>query len=198
MKKALIGSIVGGLIIFIWQFISFAAVDIHRPAHQYTEKQDAILGFLNTQGLKQGGYMLPSLPDGASWSEHEKAMKTAEGKPWVLIQYYDRMETDMTMNMIRGFIVDVIAVFLLCWLISKMTAPGFVTIVTGAVVVGLIAFLYEPYTGFIWYKWADIWAFFLDAIVAWGLTGIWLGWWLRRRRTQMSTVRIPEREKELA
>jgi hypothetical protein len=42
------------------------------------------------------------------------------------------------------------------------------------------------------------WAYFLDAIVAWGLTGLWLGWWLRRGRTQMSSVRIPEREKELA
>ena len=198
MKKVIIGSIIGGLIIFLWQFLSFAAIDLHKPAHQYTEKQDVILSFLNSQGLKQGGYMLPSLPDGASWSEHEKAMKTAEGKPWALIQYYDKMETDMTMNMIRGFLVDVVAVFLLCWLIGKMAPLNFGKIVTSAIVVGLIAFLFEPYTGSIWYKWADIWAFFLDAVIAWGLTGIWLGWWLRRGRSKLSTVKIDEKEKELA
>jgi hypothetical protein len=32
----------------------------------------------------------------------------------------------------------------------------------------------------------------------WGLAGLWLGWWLRRGRSQLSTVRIGERDKELA
>ncbi|MGZ3847232.1 MAG: hypothetical protein ACXVBH_14315, partial [Flavisolibacter sp.] len=76
--------------------------------------------------------------------------------------------------------------------------PGFGTILGAAVVVGLVAFLNEPYTGFIWYKTFDIWAYFFDAIVSWGLTGLWLAWWLRRGRPTMSTVRIGETEKELA
>jgi len=198
MKKAIVGSIVGGLIIFIWQFISFAAVDLHKAAHQYTDKQDAIMNFLNSQGLKEGGYMLPSVPEGTSWSDRDKAMEASAGKPWVMIQYHEKMEANMTMNMIRGVFVNIVTVLLFCWLIGKMSAPGFGTIVGSAIVVGLIAFLYEPYTGSIWYKWADIWGFFLDAIIAWGLTGLWLGWWLRRGRPQMSSVRIDEREKELA
>jgi hypothetical protein len=79
-----------------------------------------------------------------------------------------------------------------------MNAPSFQTIVIAALAVGIIAFLNEPYTGFIWYKTFDIWGYLLDAIAAWGLTGLWLGWWLRRGRSQMSTVKFAEREKELA
>jgi hypothetical protein len=198
MKKAVIGSLVGALIIFIWQFVSFALADLHKSAHRYTDKQDAIMSFLSSQGLKEGGYMLPNVPEGTDWNDRDKAMKNAAGKPWAMIQYHEKMEEGMTMNMIRGFLVNFVTVLLFCWLVSKMTAPGFETILISALMVGIIAFLYEPYTGSIWYKWADIWAFFIDAIVAWGLTGLWLGWWLRRGRPQLSTVKIGEAEKELA
>lgn len=197
MKKILIGSIVGGLIIFIWQFISFAAVDLHKPAHQYTDRQDAISGFLTNQGLKEGGYMVPGVPEGTSWSDRDKAMRSASGKPWMIIQYHEKMDTGMTMNMIRGVLVDVIAVFFLCWLIGKMTATSMGTIFGASLAVGMIAFLFGPYTNSIWYKWADIWAFFADAVVAWGLTGLWLGWYLRRGTPQAKTVTKNEKEIEM-
>jgi hypothetical protein len=201
MKKAIIGSVVGAVIILIWQFLSFGAINFHRPAQDYTDKQDAILSFLNGQGLKEGGYVLPSLPSTASREEMEAAMKVSDGKPWARIEYHNSAANNtsaMIMNMVRGFLVNVVIVLLFCWLVARMTAPGFGTILAAAIAVGLIAFLNEPYTGFIWYKTFDIWAYFLDAVVAWGLTGIWLGWWLRRGRPAMSTVRIGEREKELA
>ena len=48
MKKSLVGAIVGGIIIFIWQFISWGAVNLHKPAQQYTPKQDAVMAVLNS------------------------------------------------------------------------------------------------------------------------------------------------------
>ena len=201
MKKAIIGSIVGAIIIFIWQFLSFGLINFHKAAQDYTDKQDAIMGFLNSQGIKEGGYVLPSAPATASREEMEAAMKASDGKPWARIEYHNSAANNtnaMVMNMIRGFLVNVVIVLLFCWVIAKMAAPRFGTILASAVAVGLIAFLNEPYTGFIWYKTFDIWAYFFDALVSWGLTGIWLGWWLSRGRPAMSTVRIGEREKELA
>jgi hypothetical protein len=201
MKKAIIGSIVGAIIIFIWQFLSFGIVNFHRPAQDYTDKQDAIMSFLNEQGLKEGGYVVPSAPAAASRDEMNAAMKASDGKPWARLEYHNKAENSMNamlMNMLRGFLVNIFTVLLFCWVVGKMTAPRFGTILASAVAVGLIAFLNEPYTGFIWYKTFDIWAYFFDAIVAWGLTGVWLGWWLRRGRPAMSSVRIGEREKELA
>lgn len=201
MKKAIIGSLIGAIIIFIWQFLSFGLINFHEPAQQYTEKQQAIMDFLKTQNLGDGGYLMPSVPEGTSSTEMEQKMKEYDGQPRAIIQYHNKFETStnaMIMNMVRGFLVDFVIVLLFCWLIGKMAAPSFGTILTSAVFVGLIAFLFEPYTGTIWYKFFDIWAYFLDAIAAWGLTGLWLGWWLRRGRTQLSTVRIPERERELA
>lgn len=200
MKKAITGSLVGALIIFIWQFLSFGIINFHRPAQQYTEKQDAIMSFLNSQGLKEGGYFMPGVPETASRSEMQAAMKASDGKPWARIEYHYAAKNsmnDMYMNMARGFLVNFVVVLLFCWLVGKMAAPKFGAIATSALAVGLIAFLNEPYTGDIWYKFFDTRAFFLDAVVAWGLTGLWLGWWLTRGRAQMSAVRITEKEKEL-
>jgi hypothetical protein len=201
MKKTIIGTIVGAVIIFIWQFISFGLANFHKAAQEYTEKQDAIISFLNSQGIKEGAYLLPSAPTTASSEEIQAAMKASDGKPWARIEYHNKAENNMNammMNMIRGLLVNIIIVLLFCWIIGKMNAPSFVTILSASVSVGLIAFLNEPYTGFIWYKTFDIWAYFFDAIVAWGLAGLWLGWWLRKGRPQMSAVRIAEVEKELA
>jgi hypothetical protein len=49
MKKVIIGSLVGGLIIFMWQTMSHVAFNLHEPVQQYTAKQDTILHFLNKQ-----------------------------------------------------------------------------------------------------------------------------------------------------
>jgi hypothetical protein len=110
-------------------------------------------------------------------------MKEADGKPWAIVQYHKKAEftvNDMIMNMVRGFLVNFVVILLFIWITRRMTAPSFGTILASSLFVGLISFLHQPYIGHIWYKTFDIWAFFLDAIVAWGLTGIWLGWWMRR------------------
>jgi hypothetical protein len=193
MKKVLIGSIVGGIILFVWQFLSFALINFHKPAQNYTEKQDAIMSYLNSQNLKDGGYVLPALPEGATMEEHEKAMDAAVGKPWASVQYHSKMENDMVISMIRGLAVDIVIVLLFCWLARRLAGARSRTIFTAALVTGLIVFFNAPYTNFIWYKTFDIWAHFLDALVSWGFVGLWLGWWLTRGTKEKAFVIEGER-----
>ena len=183
MKKTIIGALVGAIIIFAWQFLSFAAVNFHKPAQNYTEKQTAILDFLNSQGIEEGGYIMPALPETATREEHEALMKESDGKPWAIVQYHKKGEwtmSSMIMNMVRGFLVNFVIMLLFIWILRRMAAPTFGTILATSLFVGLITFFNAPYTGHIWYQTFDIWAYFMDAIVAWGLVGIWLGWWMRR------------------
>ena len=198
MKKILFGALVGGLIIFIWQFLSFAAINFHEPAQQYTEKEQAILDFFKSQNLEEGGYVIPGVPPGASKEEYESKMKTAVGQPWASIQYHDSWEDNMIMNMIRGFVVNVIVVYFFCWFVRRMNAPSFSNIFTGALVTGLIIFLNAPYVNHIWYDSFDIWAFLMDYVVSWGLVGLWLGWYLTRNSREPNKVRADERKIEMA
>lgn len=182
MKKILIGAIVGGIIVFIWQSLSFTVLNLHSKAFQYTPKQQEIIDYLGTQISEDGQYLLPRPADNATSEEREAHMKSGEGKPWAMVSYHKSMNMSMVMNMVRGLIVDIIAVGLFCWILSKMNLPTFGTVLTASIFTGLIVFLNAPYTAHIWYQSFDIMAHFMDAIVAWGLCGLWLGWWFNRKR----------------
>ena len=183
MKKMIIGALVGGLLIFVWQTLSWAVLDLHRPAQDYTPKQDTIMAVLNGNLDKEGGYLLPNMPAGTSMDEATKLGEKMNGKPWASIQYHKvhnfSMNT-MYINMAQGLFCCIVLVYMLIWIIARMERPNYRTIFLTSLFVGFIVFLNAPYNSHIWYKSFDIHIHFLDAVVSWGLTGIWLGWWLRR------------------
>ncbi|MCW3087113.1 MAG: hypothetical protein JWQ78_499 [Sediminibacterium sp.] len=184
MKKTIIGAIVGGLLIFIWQTLSWTVLDLHRPAQDYTPRQDSIMPFLSTHLDKDGGYYLPGVPKGTSMDDAMKAGEKMQGKPWAIIQYHKAFEgsmNDMYMNMIRGLVAMIVMVWLLCWILNKWTRPGFANVFLACIFTGLIVFINEPYNSYIWYKIFDVRAHLIDALAGWALCGIWLGWWMTRR-----------------
>lgn len=183
MKRSILGAIVGGLLIFLWQSLSWTVLDLHRPAQDYTPKQDTILSVLNAN-LTEGGYILPSAPKTASHEEMMAVGEKAMGKPWASIQYHKSFDTDMNrmfMNMGQGLITSIIMVWLLCWILARSGRTGFGNTFLVCLFVGLIVFINEPYTNHIWYKTFDVNAHLVDAVAGWGLCGLWLGWWLNRR-----------------
>jgi hypothetical protein len=180
MKRLLVAAIVGAIIIFLWQFLSFAALDLHRVAQQYTPKQDTIMSVLRSN-LKEGRYFIPTTPENASSEEVQKQMDEMAGRDWAIVDYHAKYESSMGMNMARGLLVNIIIVYLLGWILTRGGPLSFGTIFLSCVFVGLIAFFNFPYTYFIWYRSPGIWMDFLDALVSWGLTGIWLGWYLNRK-----------------
>ncbi len=190
MKKLFIGAIVGGIIIFIWQFLSWSLINLHKPAQQFTPNQDVVMNVLKEQ-LQEGGYYMPGLPEGTSMDEYKKLMEDSKGKPWASIQYHKSNDTNMGTNMILGVVINILTVWLLCWILAKMNAPTFTTILTASLFAGLIVFFNAAYSNHIWYQSFDIWAHFIDAIVSWGLCGLWLAWWFSRR--QSNRIKVTKR-----
>jgi hypothetical protein len=89
MKKVFFPAIISTLILFIWQFISWAAVNFHEKAQSYTDKQDELLNAIKATGLKEGAYFLPLPKPGSSTAEQEAHNNAMIGKPWVMIQYHE-------------------------------------------------------------------------------------------------------------
>ncbi len=175
MKKLTIGALVGGIILFFWQFISWAAVNFHKETQQYTRNQVKILEFLE-ENLEEGFYYMPGTAPG---EDPQKVMEESIGKPWAQIYYHENMQAGMGMSMTRGLIVDILAVALLAWILLKMGNASFITILLSSLAVGLIGYLTINYTQTIWYE-LPSWSHLLDAFGSWGLIGLWLGWWLRK------------------
>ncbi len=181
MKK-IIGAVVGALLIFIWQTLSWTVLNVHAKNQEYTPKQDTIMAFLNSQFSEDGAYYMPNVPPGTSMEEQGKAMEAAMGKPWAQIHYHKANDTNMVVNMLLGLAVNIILVWMFCWIVGRFGNNSFGKTFIAAIFTGLIVFLNSHYTIHIWYKVFDIWAHLTDALISWGLAGLWLGWWLNRRR----------------
>lgn len=175
-----IGSLVGGILIFIWQTLSWTMLNLHHAGQEHTPKQDSIMAYLNSQFTEDGSYLLPAFPSETSNEERQKGMEAAKGKPWMQIQYHKAMNMNMGANIFRGLVIDIIMVAFACWILMKISPTGFSRIFIACVLLGLIVFINSPYTIHIWYQKADINAHLADALVSWSLCGTWLGWWLTR------------------
>ena len=181
MKKWIIGSLVGAIIIFCWQAASWMFLGIHDSQMKYTPAQTEIMNVLTSANLEEGLYMMPSAP---TMKEQEAMAKTMEGKPWASVIYHKEFHTAMAMPMIRGFLVDIFLVISLIYLLSRGGAiPIARRVFSGSVALGLAFFLWGPYTGHIWFElpWSMIKGDLIDSLAAWSLCGLWLGWWLNRK-----------------
>ncbi|HVX51256.1 MAG TPA: hypothetical protein VHB48_13905 [Chitinophagaceae bacterium] len=181
MKKAIIGALVGGVIIFIVQTLAWVVLNLHHKSQEYTPKQDSIMAFLSTQSLKTGQYLMPAAPPGSTMQQQEDYMKTKEGQPWASLSYHNAYKNTMTMNMVRVFLVNIVIVLLLCWIIGKMNSPSFGTIFITSILASVIVYLNSNYTYHIWYQTPGQLGYIIDYGAQWALTGIWLGWWLRKK-----------------
>lgn len=184
MKNQLIATAVTGILIFIWQFCTWGLLNLHADEFKYTPNQGAILDALNANLTEDGNYYLPSLPMDASQEEHEALMAANEGKPWAIVKYHKVSDFSMGMNMFRGLIVDLVAAFLLIWLLMQFRETSFKTILTSSLGVGFIGYLTLTYTNSIWFD-TNTMMYFIDTIVMWALVGCWLGWWLNRGKASL-------------
>jgi hypothetical protein len=164
-------SLLGGLVLFFYQFISFAGANFHGNAQAYTEKQDTILAFLNGLNLENKQYILPRPAENATPEDQQKFATESQGKPWAMVNYHSTKNTGMIMPMVRGLLVDILAIFLLFGLLDKIADINTQKSIIYSCTVGFFSFIVVPYTNYIWYQTPDVWAHLLDALVPYTILG---------------------------
>ena len=58
--KSIIAILVGGVLLFVWQFLSWTIFNIHGGNQKYTAKQNEIIQFLDQNLEGEGSYFLPN------------------------------------------------------------------------------------------------------------------------------------------
>jgi len=178
MKKQIIATVVGALILFIWQFLSWGLINFHKAETQYTPNQDKILEVLSAN-LEKGEYFLPGVPPGTSMEEEHAFGDSMVGKPWATINYHPQFMMNMPLNLTRGFVVDLLSAFLLVWILLQFGRLTFGKTVMTCLAIGFIAYLTIPYINHIWFE-GNTMGYLIDTIGSWGIVGVWLGWFLNR------------------
>ena len=182
MKKWLIGSIVGAILLFVWQFLSWAAVGLHDKEYKYTAGQDQLLSALSSTLKEDGQYMLPQAAPASTQEQKQKLMEETNGKPYAMIVYKSAYKADMYTPMIKSFFVDLVLVLLLIFVLGRSTSLSFGSIWISSLAIGLIAWLWYPYTMHVWFQTPTevVTGALMDWLVAYSIVGIWLGFWLPR------------------
>lgn len=176
MKKHLLFTLIGAVVLFMWLFMSFAMPNFHKSSQAYTPLQDSLLTAIEQTGLKEGMYILGQ-PNPANMNEKVKwdgDVKKYDGKPWAVINYQMSNSFAMGMNMVRGISVCAVISFILFWLMGQMKDNSLKSHILLSLAVGFISFCFVPYTNFIWFKNPDIMAHLLDGLAPWLILG-WVG-----------------------
>ena len=185
MKKIIIATLVGGIILFVWNALSWMVMPTHLHTFQHSNSQDAILASLKSSGLATGAYMMPSVDNtnvGAFDSDyHKKSKENAEanvGKPMATIFYNESMPGMDIGQILRGLLYSLIAVFCVCLLLSLAYQSNASFLMRWWMVM-LIAIVYTMMGPLMMHNWMmEPWqytqGFICDAFIGWGLTGLWL------------------------
>lgn len=156
--RILIAGILGGVVMFIWGFVSHELLPIGEMGVKVLPNEDAVTSALQTNlGDKNGFYIFPSggLTPDATADQKKEAMKKAEelmnsGPSGVLIY---RMYRTFNFPKRLGieFVTDVIASLLAAFLLAQTRISGFGGKVGFVFVVGLVAAFFGNTQYLNWY-----------------------------------------------
>ena len=187
MKKAIIGALVGAVLVFGWQAVSHMFLHHHDASLKQIPDQENAINTLSQIFKEDGQYLVPRSNPTASQEEMAKFNEGMKGKPWALITYHTSDDTDMAMSAIRSFTTAFFCVLIFIWLINK-TNTTFSAIFLRSLGLSILIFLFVWYNSNIWMQtpWEVLRAELIDLVVAWGLCGIWLGAWLPEKRRKIA------------
>ena len=180
MKKILIGSIVGALIMFIWSFLAWMILPIHANTYKYTDKQEAILKALADNNLETGIYGMPSAP---TKEEQMKIMENNKGKPGAAL-FYTKEDPGMGGSQyIFGILFNFILVFAACMLLAANMGGTFFSRWWMVMMVAVVVIFQTYMMQWNWMGngWGYTKDFVLDTALGWAINGLWLSWWFGRK-----------------
>lgn len=184
MGRSILATLVGAIIFFGFQALSWMALPIHDHTVKYSPAQDSILHLLQSELQEEGVYAFPHHPPGTSQAEQQELGKAMEGKPWAIVFYHPVMETNMGKSMGIGFLVVFVSVAIAVWLTGKIRTQSFFSRFAVSFCLGIFLVLQGSLTNWNWmsfpmhYVCGEI----MDIMIGWTLVGIWLGAFLKPRR----------------
>lgn len=191
MKKILIASLVGGIILFVWHSLSWTILPTHLHTFRYTPAQDSILNSLKNSGLTTGAYFMPTVDnrdvssfDSEYHKKGEEMMKTMVGKPTATLFYTEAMPEMGAGQILNGFFYDLISVFCACLLLSLAYQSNASFLMRWWMVI-LFAIIYTMQAPMSMHNWMlEPWhytrGFICDAFIGWGLSGLWIAKYLKK------------------
>ena len=183
MSKVLVSALVGAVILFVFQAASWMGLGIHANSFKYLPEQDEVLEVMSKH-MEEGNYYLPYFDPETTTSEEQMAFQEASaGKPWVMVQYHEKMEMNMAKNMGLGFLSDLITCLILSLVLINVNAPTFRLKMFFVMMLATLVMLGGPLMEANWFDTPKHYLFgaVADIFIGYFLAGLWMSWWTGRK-----------------
>ncbi len=190
MGRFVLASILGGAAVFVWSTISWMVLPWHMSSIKNLPDGDATMAVLREKLPESGVYTFPPYPeDQTDEATMAKWEEKYVGGPYIsTLLYHDSGYMDaMSMQFIRGYVLDVIAAGLLVYLLG-VAGPYLRNYGQRAVYVaniGLFATIDGTMMDWNWWELPIEFStpFVLDGIIAWSLAGLVIAALIRPQAT---------------
>ena len=137
-KRLLLGTVLGGLVVYVWGAISWMVLPWHTATFQAFSNEEVVVTLLQLTATKPGVYLLPKA--GGSASEQKAAHERMKQGPVMLaaIRPQGANPSD-PMFYVKGLALELCGAFLMTWLIMTLPGMSFSARVRTVTLVALIA-----------------------------------------------------------
>lgn len=167
LRKLILGGVLGGIILFIWSALSWMVLPWHMKTLQSFKDDNAVSQILTANSTQSGMYMLPS-----------PQMKTSQATPsqGPVMFAAVRLEgmPSMVREMIIQFIIQIVAAFLVTWLVMKTAGLSYLGRVGFVIVFALTAGIVTDLPYWNWFSFDTSYTLvaLADLMVGWFLAGL--------------------------
>jgi hypothetical protein len=187
MGRVLVGGLVGGIVFFLWGFVSHVVLPVGQMGIRSLPNEEPVLAAMREQIREPGLYFFPGMDMSRKLSDAEQ--KAWEEKyrtgPYGILVYHPNGEQPMSGRQLgTQFGTDVVCALLIALLVS-MTAVGYAGRVAASVLTGVFAWVSISVPHWNWYGFPTAFALGegIDAIVACLLGGLVIAWIVKGRQT---------------
>ena len=177
MKQLLFGALLGGIILFIWGWLSWSVVPLHTSSIRNIVNEDAVISAMHVNMDQKGVYIFPGMPITQDPTLTEEwSQKYRQGPIGMIIYDPDGNEPMMPSQMIVGIIISIMSSFIACWFLSRSTAvnSSYFARVAYCGMLGVFVSLVSHLVNWNWmgYPLDYTIAWIMDAVIGWILAGL--------------------------
>jgi hypothetical protein len=179
-KSLVLGTILGGLMAFIWSSISWELLGWHEKDMLRFQNEDEVSAVIASHSSQDGVYLLPSMPSGEGMTAEQKkqAQATAMAKMQAGPIMFAAVRRGGFGSYARGLIIQLLslmaAAFLLTWLLLQTCGLSYARRVAFLAVVGLAASVIVDLPNWNWWGFSGSYTAvnLIDSTITWLIAGL--------------------------
>lgn len=180
MKSVLLGGLLGGVVLFVWGFVSWTVLPWHNTTLNAFGDESAMIGTVAANAPKRGIYMIPGERNSSGLTEEEKkaheeaSMKRMVEGPFVFAAVSPQGTAGMGPAMIGAFVIQFLGAALATFLLMRATAMPYLARAAFVMLLGLFAGIvtHAPYWN--WWGFPADYTLVMsaDLVIGWTLAGL--------------------------